>query len=132
MDNAENYILTSDFATMGGSPTAVGTITLPEGISVLDNATYNQTTDVSLVGSGQIRSLITSSKVSGRAFPVNLLSLSRNWSGWPTSTVISVFRLNSNTVRISLQVYNVSGGTIVSPAGNEVFTVSISEVVMPF
>lgn len=125
-------ILSSDYATLNDTGRASGTVTLPSGQSIGAFSTFTTSTDVALSGQGAMRLLITSSKDTGNTYSASRFRSTRTWSLGALDVIIVVFRLSSTTVRINLSAFNGYGSTITAPAGDEVFTVSIANIGMPY
>lgn len=128
----EDFILDSDYSTINDTGRAIGTVTLPGSTSIASGATFTASTDISLTGSGAMRLLVSSSKDPGVDYTCSRLESTRTWSLGVLSVIVVIYRVDSNTVRIALSAFNNYGSTITSPAGNEVFTVSVANVGMPY
>lgn len=124
--------LSSDYATLNDKGRAIGTVTLLSGQSIAAFSTFSTNTDVELSGQGAMRLLITSSKDTTNTYSASRFRSTRTWSLGALDVIIVVFRLDPATVRINLSAFNSYGSTITAPAGNEVFTVSIANIGMPY
>lgn len=133
MSTFRDFIINTEFSTLetiGNDASA--TVTLPGGTVVASGATWTASADIPIQGSGSFRSLISSSKIPGENYPVSTLTIDRTWSGSNMTLTIFVYRLNSSTIRVEASAYNPYGVSKTSPAGNEVFTVLVSNMSIPF
>lgn len=132
MPYPEDYIINTDLATINNTGSGVGVVTLPSGQFVPAGSVWTATQDVAVGGAGSLRVLINSSKIAGMWYPGTVLRVTRTWSnGQPIDAVVSAWRINTSTVRIQISLFN-PGTNATAPAGNEVFTVRIANMGMPF
>lgn len=124
--------ISSEYASINDTGKATGTITLTSSQSIASGANLQVNTDVALSGTGALRLLVTSSKNPTETYSGSRIRVYRTWSLGVLDVIIIVYRLNATTVRISMSAFNSYGSTITAPSGDEVFTVSISNVGMPY
>lgn len=136
MPTFDNFITSSDFATMGETGGEItGTITLPGGTTVTSGNTWSSSVDFITPPGGSFRCLISSSKITGGSYATARFSVNRAWSGTGSGGIITevlVYRVNSTTIRAEASAFNPYGSSVSSPAGNEVFTITVSNLEAPY
>lgn len=134
MQDYSKYILNSDFSTISKLGNDASTIvTLPGGTTIASGDTWSAISDIPISGSGSFRCTISSSKIANTKYPLSTLTVGRTWSGGMGLTaIIFVYRLNTSTIRVEASVTNFYPTAHTSPAGNEVFTISVANMTLPF
>lgn len=136
MPTYDGFIINSDFATMGETGNEVtGTITLSGGTTVTSGNTWTSSIDLITPPGESFRCLISSSKIADESYATPRFSVNRAWSGPGSGGIITevlVYRLNSTTIRVEASAFNPYGSSTSSPAGDEVFTIVVSNLEAPY
>lgn len=133
MNDAENFILTTDYATSKGDGIASASITVPGSLSLAVNQVlqYTEVVNVGVAGS-IIRSRIASSKESNRFYVCSMLNCARTGSGSFTYSVYAtVSRDSSGSLLFRVIVPNPYNFSLTTEAGSETINFEASTFIPP-
>lgn len=137
MTKPENFISTTDYATLKNDGYITFSVTLPGGIVVPANDTYTQGQDFTIgsIGASE-RARIASSKDGNIFYSTLQLSTLRFGSVLGTPTIYNnnayLRRSGANTLRAELVVYNPYSDPLITEAGDQVFTFEVNTFLSPF
>jgi len=134
MSKPENFILTSDFATLkNDSQAQTASVVFPASIAVAINGTAEYHTDISAGSAGAaIRCRIKSSKFSSKWLASPQVIYSRTGSAGLYTMVAYVYLVSAGTVRCSVSVFNNTGSAMTTEAGAETIDFNVSTFIPPF
>lgn len=137
MSKPENFILTSDFATLKNDGEETTFVVMPSAISVTGNGSYSVSADIVMGTNGSItRSLIGSSKDSDKWYATNSISYLRTGiaSGSPAIYEIYAFvwRPNATTIRCQLHIQNPYSVTLTGATGAETISFVVNTYLPPY
>ena len=139
MNNPENFILTTDFATLKQDGVGTITINVPGSISIPASGSYSyiQTADIEVGTAGAgVRSKIATSRQGGRLYnTTKLVSFSTGKAGafnTTYSTDAYISRVSPTTLRAVILIPNSYGTTLVTSPTPELFTFKFSTFLPPF
>lgn len=136
MNKPEQFIVTSDYATLKNDATGAVSVTFPGSQSIASNQlrTYTNTATLGTRGAS-LRTRIMSSK-HGSWYSCSTLSFSRNanMGGMTVPYSISAFvtRTQPDEVTVIVSVLNPYDTSITTASGNETFTFELSTFLSPF
>ena len=136
MNNPNEFIINSDFASLGQGPEANVSMSAPSGLSISAGQAYINTQTVQLPGNGHLRIKATSPSFTGTVSS-SRIDVSRQWSlsGSPNINLQFILLINrddNNTIRVTLTVFNPYGSTVSLLGGSMSFSLNIKELVLPF
>ena len=130
MNNPDDFILTTDYATSKGDGRIVGQVTFPGSTTIPASGYVQRYVDVTVGSRGSIiRSRIASDKDGMRYYSTSSLAFVRS-SSW-LNLFAFVVRTSPTTIRLWLVMPNAYGSAMTSDAGDETFYFEISTIIPP-
>ena len=137
MTKPENFISTTDYATLKNDATITFQVTIPGGTVILGGGTYNLGQDftVGSIGASE-RAKIASSKDGNIFYSTLQMSTVRVGTvlGFPAvyNTNAYLRRSGPNTLRAELVIFNPYSDPLTGEAGDQVFTYEVNTFLSPF
>jgi len=137
MTKPGRFVLSTDYATLKNDASTSTTITIPASQVIAAGSQYIVTSDV-VVGqtNAGLRGQISSSKDSNKRYLGTYQSRVRSGliTGFPATYDLNVYaaRLSSNTVRVTVTVFNPYSDPLTTATGDETFTIYLTTFLSPF
>lgn len=130
----ENFIITSDFATLKNDSTAVtASVVIPSAYVVASGASAEWHSDIVAGTKGAaMRARIRSSKYGSRWLAAPQTNYTRTGSLGTYTLVAYVYLVSAGTLRCSVSLSNPAGSSMTTEAGTETIDFSVSTFIPPF
>jgi hypothetical protein len=137
MTAPENFISTTDYATLKNDATTTLSVTVAGALSIATSTIHTDTTSATLGTAGAIlRGQINSSRASSTWYVANAASFTRTGTvggvGSSYSLNVSIIRTAATTVQLIAAIYNPYASALTTQAGTETITYSINSFLSPF
>lgn len=138
MTDANNFILTSDYATLkNDSVTTAVSVVVPGSQAVAANTVYSVSADITLGKAGSIvRAQIASSKDSNLRYVATSINYGRTGTVGGAAaayTVAAVLtRISGTTIRLTAYIVHPYGSTLTGAAGAETITFYVTTFLSPY